>query len=104
MSEISSVVVGLPVNPPVIFDKYELWLQFDTGECEVEIMFFDQLLKRLNEWNAVLPLTGTEQAEAVKYDFSWPCYDNCHVPVPIVELKVYYYDVYGVKHHTRLVN
>lgn len=99
---VSNIIIGEVANPPVIFDKYELWLLFDTGDTEVEIMFPDQVLKRVNEWNAVLPLTGEEQASAVTHDFPWPVYDHS-VAAPIVSLSLYYYDVHGRKCRTELV-
>lgn len=102
MTVSSKIIIGDVVNPPVLFDKYELWIQFDTGDCVTEIMFPDQALDRLNAWERIMPLTGPEQAEAVKYDFSWPCYDNCHVPAPVVKLTMFYYDVAGDKRHTEL--
>lgn len=101
MTVSSNIIIGERVNPPVLFDKFELWIEFDTGECETEVMFRGQGLARLNEWERVMPLMGPEAIEAIQVGFVWPCYDH-GVPVPVVNLTMFYYDVHGVKHHTKL--
>jgi len=92
----SEIVIGDVVSPPRYFNKYELWLEFHTGDCEVEILEPKGALDRINEWAAALDLLGPEAAESMKYGFPWPCYDHS-VAAPLVNLTVFYYNFKGVK-------
>lgn len=96
------------------FCVYEIMIDFNTGDCEVEIVDVENIIDRVNAWDAAVILCG----ETARYHtmllpektspFPWPqderwATPEWDCPAKVIGFNVYYYDVYGEKHHTELI-
>lgn len=100
---ITEVVVGEQVATEMQYDIYEIWLQFDSGDAEPILVDPKDILRVVNEWNAVIGMAGSEAESVIgQTDFCWPRHDNTGTLAELQGMDVYYYDVESRKRSVEL--
>lgn len=108
LKHIKSIEVGDPCQERSVFCKYEIWIDFDDGSCESELVNVEDVLNRVNEWNFCTVVGGALGKDRIKdsklgLTFEWPnAFEMEDNPQKVVGFQLFYYDVHGVKHGTKL--
>lgn len=94
--------IGDPCVIPDASNCYEVWIDFDCGTTEWE-MVEGEILERINQWQQASQLSGSEAKKFMgDLSFQWPenhrGYDS-----KVHDIQVYYYNSSGIKHTVELL-
>jgi hypothetical protein len=103
---VKRIEIGQKCKEKTQFAQYEIVVTFEEGPSDVEAINPESILERVNLWESI---KGWDAVKAKQYmmesmlglRFAWP--DSAWGrPLKVESFRVFYYDVYGVKHYTIL--
>lgn len=100
----TEIVLGEPCVRPIHFNKYEFFVQFATGECDIVVVNPALGLLTANMLEQAKSISGEEAYELLKGQLSldWPVNLSSGDWAHIDDFSMYYYNFKGVKQHVIL--
>jgi hypothetical protein len=103
---VKRIEIGQKCKEKTQFAQYEIVVNFEDDVSDVETVNPPDILERINLWESV---KDWDAAKAQQYmtesllglRFAWPK-SAWGRPLKVKSYRVFYYDVYGVKHYTIL--
>lgn len=98
------IVIGDVCQRPIHFDKYEFFVQFITGECDLFIVSPASGLSTANLLEKAKGMAGNEAYELLRgfAPLDWPVDLGSGDWADISSFTMYYYNFRGVKRHVIL--
>lgn len=100
----SEIVLGEPCVRPVHFNKYEFFIQFETGECDIVVVPPASGLSTANLLEDAKAVNGDAAYELLigVISVDWPVDTRTGNWADISSFDMFYYNFKGVKTHVIL--
>jgi hypothetical protein len=100
----SEIVLGEPCVRPIHFNKYEFFIQFETGECDIVVVPPASGLSTANMLEDAKAVSGDTAYELLRgvISLDWPVDLSSGDWAGISSFNMYYYNFKGVKQHVIL--
>ena len=104
MSVYSEIVLGEPCIRPIHFNKYEFFVQFATGECDIVVVNPAVGLVTANLLEDAMAVSGDCAYELLKGELplDWPVNLGTGEWADISSFDMFYYNFKGVKQNVIL--